>query len=257
MHQRSLFAVLSALLLCLIVTPSKSVRAQSAATEKPAMYTYVSLWTVPRANWPDFEKSEAAALATLNKLAADGTVVNFGNITRLNHQEGEPTHGDWFSSMSVADLMKALDALVAGGAAKDPLYANTKHWDHIFESRDYGFHSGTFTNAYLRVGVFKYKDGAARTSEITRATIGKSLEGMLADGSAHGYFLQREFVHTVDVNSLFIVLFTNGAEGLDKFTAAVESLAKNDPNGLAAFESIIDQKGHVDELWRVTSMTDK
>jgi hypothetical protein len=257
MHQRSLLGILSALLLCLIVTPSKSVRAQSAAAEKPAMYTYVSLWTVPRGNWPQFEKAEAAALTSLNKLAADGTVVNYGNIIRLNHQEGEPTHGDWFSSNSLANLMKALDALMSGGSASDPVFASTKHWDHIFESRDYASHSGTFTNSYLRVGVFKYKQGAEHTAEITRATIGKTLDGMMADGSAHAYFIQRESVHTVDPNSLFIALFTNGAEGLDKFTAAVADLAKNDPTGLAAFESIIEQNGHFDELWRVTSGTFK
>ena len=257
MHQRSLLAVLSALLLCLIVTPPKSVRAQSAATEKPAMYTYVSLWTVPRGNWSEFESAEAAALTSLNKLAADGTVINYGNIIRLNHQEGEPTHADWFSSNSLANLMKALDSLMSGGSARAPVFANTKHWDHIFESRDYATHAGTFTNSYLRVGVFKYKEGAEHTAEITRATIGKSLDGMMADGSAHAYFIQREAVHTVDPNSVFIVLFTNGAEGLDKFTAAVADLAKNDPTGLTAFESIIEQKGHFDELWRVTSGTFK
>jgi hypothetical protein len=257
MHQRSLLAVLSTLLICLIVSPSKSIRAQSAATEKPAMYTYVSLWTVPRGNWPQFEKSEAAALTVLNKLASDGTVINYGNIIRLNHQEGEPTHADWFSSTSLANLMKALESLMAAGSASDPVFANTKHWDHIFESRDYASHSGTLSNSYLRVGVFKYKEGAAHTEEITRATIGKALDGMMADGSLHAYFLQREYVHTTDVNSLFMVLFTNGAEGLDKFTAAVASMAKNDPAGLQGFESIIDDKGHVDELWRVTSGTFK
>jgi hypothetical protein len=50
---------------------------------------------------------------------------------------------------------------------------------------------------------------------------------------------------------------TNGAEGLDKFNAAVTDMQKNNPTGLAAYTSLIDSHGHRDTLARVTTMTNK
>lgn len=257
MHKRSLLAVLLIVVVSLLVTPSTAVQAQSENAGKPVMYTYVSLFAAPRANWPDIEKAEGGDDAIFKKLVADGTIVNYGNFSRVAHQEGEATHGDFFSAMSMANLMKALDTLISAGGARDAVYNNTKHWDSIYESRDYDLHSGTFTNAYLRVGVFKFKEGGSQTTEITRATLGKALEGMVADGSLHGYFLQRESIHTMDTNTFLIVLFTNGPEGLDKYSSVIESMGKSNPAALAGFESLVDAKGHVDGLWRVPTMTSK
>ena len=160
MHKRSLLVLLLVLVATLLASPTSSVMAQSAATEKPVMFTYVSTFEVPRANWAEFQKAETNDDAALKKLVADGTISNYGTFNRVAHQEGEPTHGDWFSATSLGNLMKALDALVGSGASRDPVYNNTKHWDYIYESRDYDLHSGTFTNAYLRVGIFKFKEGA-------------------------------------------------------------------------------------------------
>jgi hypothetical protein len=257
MHERSLLSLLFVLMVSMLAAPTSSVSAQSAPKEKPALYTYVSLFAVPRAQWADFEKAEMSDETEMKKLAADGLIVGWGTFVRVAHQEGEPTHGDWFSATSQANLMKALEALIGTGAAKDPAYINTKHWDEIYESRDYNIQSGTFTNAYLRVGLFKYKEGSQQAAEITRASFIRVLDGMVADGSLHGYQIDREAVHTKDANSFNIVLFTNGPEGLDKFGDAVDSMAKKDPAGTAGFESNIDEKGHVDELYRVPSMTNK
>lgn len=257
MHKRSLLVLLLVLLATLIASPSSSVMAQSAAAEKPVMYTYVSTFEVPRANWTAFEKAEGTDDAAMKKLIADGTIVNYGNFSRVAHQEGEPTHGDWFTASSMGSLMKALDSLVGSGTARDAVYNNTKHWDYIYESRDYDLHSGTFTNAYLRVGIFKFKEGAEHTAEITRNTLSKGLEALVADGSLHGYFIQNETIHTADVNTFLIVLFTNGPEGLDKYIALVADAAKKDPAGMSGFENLIDRTGHRDGLWRVTTMTGK
>src|ERR1700735_4862289 len=257
MHKRSLLSLLFVLLVSMLAAPTSSVSAQSASKEKPARFTYVSLFAVPRAQWADFEKAEMSDEAEMKKLAADGTIWGWGTFVRVAHQEGEPTHGDWFSATSQANLMKALEALIGTGAAKDPAYMNTKHWDEIYESRDYNMQPGTFTNAYLRVGLFKYKEGSQQAAEITRASFIRVLDGMVADGSLHGYQIDREAVHTRDANSFNIVLFTNGSEGLGKVRDAVDNIPKKDPAGTAGFESNIDEKGHMDELYRVPSMTNK
>ena len=35
----------------------------------------------------------------LDKLVADGTLIGYGAYYNLIHQEGEPTHGSWFTAI--------------------------------------------------------------------------------------------------------------------------------------------------------------
>jgi hypothetical protein len=231
--------------------------AQTAA-EKPAVYTYVSEWTVPRAMWADYDKQQAAGIDAMKKLVADGTLVGFGNFAVVNHQEGAPTHGSWFSASSMANLMKVLEGLRAAPAATSPVFAASKHWDFLLSSRDYNAHSGTFTNGYLRVATWTEKpDASDPGGKLMKATIGALLEKMLMDGSLHAYTIDRETVHSMDPNTFFIVMVTNGAEGLDKFNAALEEMGKSNPAALPAFGSLIEGHGHRDTLARVGTATYK
>ena len=83
------------------------------------------------------------------------------------------------------------------------------------------------------------------------------LEKLLAEGALHAYTLDQETVHTMDRNAFFVVMVTNGAEGLDKFDAALEEMNKSNPTALAAFGSLIDEHGHTDVLARVSTTTHK
>ena len=65
------------------------------------------------------------------------------------------------SARSMANLMKALESLRATPTATDAVLVASKHWDYILQSRNYGAHSGTFKNGYLRVGNWRYKAGAS------------------------------------------------------------------------------------------------
>ena len=255
MHRRCLAVLLAVIVATLVATPTSTVSAQSSSMEKPRQYTYVSLWAVPRAQWGEYDKAEAASEGNYKKLMDSGAIVNWGSFVRSAHQEGEPTHGSWFSSTSLANLMHAEESFK--GMVDAPVYANSKHWDDIYESRDYNFHSGTFTNAYLRVGVFKYRESGAQANAVTRATLGKALDGLVADSSLHGYTLQHEYIHTMDVNTFLIVIFCNGPEGLDKYSDMVDSMAKADPAGFAGFEANVNPAGHIDALWRIPTMASK
>ena len=73
----------------------------------------------------------------------------------------------------------------------------------------------------------------------------------------HSYTIDRENVHSEDPGTMFVVFVANGAEGLDKFNAAVTDLQKNNPTGLAAYGTLIDSHGHRDTLARVSTMTNK
>lgn len=251
----------STLVLCalaMVAFGATTARAQSANDEKAPLYTYVSEWAVPRAMWADYLKGEAGEANSMNKLVADGTIVSYGSFSVLNHQEGRATHGSWFSAHSMASLMKVLEGLRAAPDATGPVFSGSKHWDYILESHDYNLHSGTFTNGYLRVGHWRFKAGSNDPgSKIMKATMVATLEKLFADGALHSYQIDEETIHSEDPGAFDMVIVANGAEGLDKFNAAVEGLEKNNPVGLAAYESLLSTEGHRDTLAHVDSMTVK
>lgn len=236
----------------------RPANAQSAAMEKPAVYTYVSEWAVPRAMWADYKKEDDTDVEAMKKAMAEGTIVSYGSFAVLNHQEGAPTHGSWFTATSMANLMKVLEGLRNSPGATAPVLAASKHWDYIMISRNHDGHPGTFTNGYLRVARWPEKAGANDPDgKIQRATIIGILEKLLAEGALHSYTIDEEVVHSEDPGTMYVVLVANGAEGLDKFDAAITELRKNNPVALAAYASLIDAHGHRDTLARVSVMANK
>jgi hypothetical protein len=248
-------------LVCVLVAPGfhgRAAAAQSAAAEKPAVYTYVSEWAVPRAMWADYKKEDDADLEAMKKASADGTIVSYGSFAVLNHQEGQATHGSWFTATSMANLMKVLEGLRSAPGATAPVLAASKHWDYILTSTNYNGHSGTFTNGYLRVGRWPAKTGADDPDgKILKSTMVAVLEKLLADGALHFYTIDEENVHSEDPGTTFVVFVANGAEGLDKFNAAIRDMAKSNPTGLVAYRTLVDAHGHRDTLAHVTTMTSK
>jgi hypothetical protein len=240
------------------VVAAGPARAQSAQAEKAPVYTYVSEWAVPRAMWGDYKKEDDIDLEALKKGLADGTIVSYGSFSVLNHQEGASTHGSWFSATSMANLLKMLETLRSAPGLTAPVFAASKHWDYIVSSTNHNGHAGTFTNGYLRVASWPAKEGASDPDgKILKATMVALLEKLMADGALHSYSIESENIHSLDPGMQFVVLVTNGAEGLDKFNAAVADMGKNNPAALAAYQSLITGKGHRDMLARVNTMSSK
>jgi hypothetical protein len=221
--------------------------------EKPPVYTYVAEWAVPRAEWPAYEKANLATKQLMEKLQADGTIVNYGWFKNLVHSEGTPTHGEWWSASSVGNLMKAL-AVISGqtGAAADDqakILVQSRHWDRVFVTRNYANHSGAFENGYLRVGSYKTKPGETEAvDKVLKAYIIPIAEKLLADGDIHSYGIYREAIHTDDPGDFSVVVITNGAAGLDKFYAALEAAGKANPTGGPAFGAATVGEAHRDTL---------
>jgi hypothetical protein len=258
MRIRSISILLGVCALALMTLGAKQVSAQSQSAEKPRMYTYVSEWSVPRGMWDDYLKNEAADNDMLKKAVGDGTLTAYGTFTVLNHTEGAPTHGTWFSAGSMANILKFLEVLRTAPAATAAPFAAAKHWDYILESRDYNYHSGTFTNGYLRVGNWRAKAGSSDPdNKILRSTMVALLEKLLADGALHGYQIDEETVHSSDPGGLNIAIIANGGEGIDKFNMALDESQKSNPAAWAGFGSTIDPTGHRDTLAKVPSMTHK
>src|SRR5271163_4284281 len=105
----------------------------SDVKEKPALYTYVADWNIPREKWADMEKSYASSQKMLDKAIADGTIVGYGNDVALVHQADGITHDDWWSAMSLAGVLNVLDQLEkAGGTGTSVLDSATNHSDNVY-----------------------------------------------------------------------------------------------------------------------------
>jgi hypothetical protein len=254
MRIRSICTVVA--LCALTLVPLSGNRASAQNAEKPVLYTYVSEWTVPRAMWADYLKTDAADNEIMKKAVADGSIVSFGSYAVVNHQEGQPTHGTWFSATSMANILKVLEGVRSAPGATSPPLAAAKHWDYILESRDHNAHSGTFTNGYLRVGTWRAK-ASDPDNKILKATMVVLLEKLLADGALHSYQIDSEAVHSTDPGTLFVAIVANGGEGIDKFEAALDESEKTNPAGWAGLRTTIDAAGHRDFLAHVATLTNK
>jgi hypothetical protein len=228
----------------------------SEAKEKPPMYSYVSLWNIPRAQWAEMEKANAADQKILEKAIASGTIVGYGNDVNLVHRSDGFTHDDWWSAMSMAGLLNVLDQFYKSGTPTSPVLASaTKHADAIYVSRFYNWHSGSWKDAYTHGGSYKLKpdapDDAVET--LSKNLLVPFFEKLLADGTIHEYEIDTEAIHTEAPGTFWIFYIATNAEGLDKVNAALRETLKANPLGGPAFGSMVDFTPHRDDLVRTNA----
>jgi hypothetical protein len=229
----------------------------SEVKEKPPLYSYVANWVIPRAQWADFQKNSAATEQVLQKALASGTLVGYGNDDTLIHTVDGSTQDSWWSAMSMAGVLNTLDQIYqAGGAVNPALESATRHWDNIWVSRYYNWHSGTHKGAYTMVSEYKLKKDAPddAVDTLSRNLVAPLLEKMLADGTIAEYEIDTEAVHTNAPGVFLIVYLANTAEGLDKVNAAIRATLKADPLAGPAFGSMTDSTAHRDELDRTNAV---
>ena len=161
---RRILAGMFALALAVLLT--LPARAQmSEVKEKAPMYTYVADWSIPRAQWGDMEKNMAADQSTLQKALASGTIVAYGDDEAMVHQSDGATHDNWWSAMSMAGLLNVLDQFYKNGGATAPVLASaTKHFDSIYVSRYYNWHSGSWKGVYTHGSNYQLKPDAANNA---------------------------------------------------------------------------------------------
>src|SRR3981189_611753 len=115
----------------------------------PVVYTYVSQFQVPRANWAAYsEDTEKTVVPIVEKLTADGTILSWSTFEQIIHPPEGYTHGAAWSSTSISGLMKVLDEVRKAGPRPGQIAA-TKHEDLLMQTSMYRGGSGTPT--YLRV----------------------------------------------------------------------------------------------------------
>jgi hypothetical protein len=228
----------------------------SEAKEKPPMYSYVAYWNIPRAQWADMTKAGAANQKILDKAIANGTVVGYGNDENLIHQADGPTHDSWWSSMSMAGALNVLEQFYSSGNATSPVLATaTKHWDGLFVSRNYNWHSGSWKDLYTHGSSYKLKadapDNAVET--LSKNMIVPLMKKMLADGTIHEYEVDVEAIHAAAPGTFWVFYLAANAEGLDKVNSALRDTLKANPLNGPAFGSMVDFTEHRDYLARTSA----
>jgi hypothetical protein len=221
--------------------------------EKPALYTYVADWNIPREKWADMEKSYGPEQKLLDKAVADGTIVGYGNDVTLVHQGDGITHDDWWSAMSLAGVLNVLDQLEkSADSTTSVLTSATNHFDNVYESRYYNWHPGAVKGGYTYEASYRLKpdapDDAVET--LSKRLIVPLLEKLFADGTLREYEVDTQAIHTEAPGMFTIVYLAANADGLDKVNAALEEAIKSDPLGGVAFTSMIDISAHHDDLGR-------
>ena len=249
---RKLWAILACMCtLAMLAASAAPACAQDEVKEKPPMYSYVGFWNIPRAQWAEMEKNNAAEQKTLDKALADGAIVAYGNDLNIVHTADGMTHDGWWSAMSMAGVLNVLDKFYKSGNPTSPVLASaTKHSDGIFVTRYYNWRPGTYKGAYSRVGYYKLKPDAPEHAieTLSKSFIVPVLEKLLADGAIVEYEIDTEAVHTEAPGAFWIDVISPNAEGLDKLTAALLDRSKTNPLAGHAFDSMIDLSAHRDSL---------
>ena len=247
--------------LCALALSSMYILPASAQNpevkEKPPLYTYIATWQVPRAHWGEMPKSEEATRPVLEKALADGTIVAYANDENLLHQADGYTHGDWWSAMSMAGLLKILDQLSAAGSRSTPvLETATRHEDEIVVSRFYNWHSGPYKNGVLQAAQYTLKESAPDNAVdlLSKNLVVPLLEKLLADGTLVEYEIDTQAIHTDSPGQFSIVWIAANPEAVDKVSSAIQAALRAQPLGEPAFASMVDFSKHRDELWQSTGV---
>jgi hypothetical protein len=220
--------------------------AQDEPKEKPPMYSYVGFWNIPRAQWADMDKSNAADQKILDKAMADGAIVAYGYDLNLVHEAD-----GWWSAMSMAAVLNVLDKFYKSGTPTSPVLASaTKHSDGIFVSRHYNWRPGSYKGAYSRVAMYKLKPDAPDQAleTLSKSFIVPILEKLLADGSIIEYEIDTEAIHTQPAGTFWVDIISTSSDGLDKLNTALRDAAKANPLSGPAFDSLMDSSAHRDSL---------
>lgn len=224
--------------------------------EKPRMYSYVSFWAIPRAQWGEMQKSNAADQPVLDKAMASGMIIGYGDDTNLLHTPDGDTHDEWWSAMSMAGLMHLLDQFYSNGSSTSSvLQSSTKHWDTIFVSRYYNWHPGSHKGVYTSGSEYKLKADAPddAVDMIAKGLVVPLMEKFLADGTIVEYEIDTEAYHTDAPGMFYIFYLGANAESLDKVQSGVRDAVKANPLSGEAFGSFVDWSAHRDFLARTNA----
>ncbi len=221
---------------------------------QPVVYTYVSQFQVPRANWAQYsENTEKTFVPVAEKLVADGTILSYSTFETIVHTPEGYTHGAAWSSSSITGLTKVLDEVRKGGPQPGQIAA-TKHEDYLMQTSMYAMGSGGGAPAYLRVVC---QNAKPEKPEGYAAALKKYLWPTVEDQAKKGVVsyvgLDSQYVNNSAPSLRCLVITFPNADAMDKWAAAVNAtLGKMSPADRDAFFGSVVPDSRRDFMARIT-----
>jgi hypothetical protein len=226
--------------------------AVSQMESAPVVYTYVSQFEVPRANWASYaEDTEKSVVPILEKLTTDGSIVGWSTFEYVVHTPDGYTHGASWSSPTISGLMKVLDEVRKAGPRPGQIAA-TKHEDLLLQTTMFHAESGTPT--YFRVICSSAKpDKPAEYTAMLKKLLVPTFEEQLKKGVATYWGVDEQYVNTGAPSTRCVVIDYPNAEGMDKWAAAINAtMAKWTPAERAEYTNATVADSRRDILGRIT-----
>ena len=188
----------------------------------PTVYTFVSQFNVPRANWAAYsEDTEKTFVPVVEKMLANGTIIGWSTFEQVVHTPEGYTNGAAWSSSSLAGLMKVLDEIRKAGPRPGQIAA-TKHEDYLMQTSTY--HAGSGTPAYLRVICSNAKaDKPAEFTTMLKKLLVPTFEEQLKKGVATYYGVDEQYVNSSAPSTRCVVITYPNAESMDKWAVAINT----------------------------------
>ena len=189
----------------------------------PIVYTYVSQFQVPRANWAQYaEDTDKNFVPIAQKFMADGTIIGWSTFENIVHTPEGYTHGAAWSSTSIAGLTRVLDELRKGGPRPGQI-ASTRHEDLLMQSTMHHAVSGHWTTGYLRVVCSLAKGNPEDYPAALVKYLGPTFEEQFKKGVVTSYGIDSQYVNTGAPSLRCVVVTYPNAESMDKWAAAINA----------------------------------
>ena len=230
---------------------------QSSVAQAPQpVFTYVTLWGVPRAQWSEIGKITADQKAMLDPMVANGTVLGYGFFENRVHSEDGFTHGTWIQADSIANVFKALEPAYANPDVTAPVLAASKHHDLFLIANSHRATAISDSTGYLRVISAQIQPGKlAEFMNAYRQFVVPVYDKLMMDGAIASYELDMEYNIENAPGRVFFAATSRDAEGLDQTRAALNDLFEKNPAALQSLVSPFVPDSRSDTLARITSMT--
>jgi hypothetical protein len=236
----------------LLLAPVLATQLAVAQQQDQTVYTYVSQFRVPAAKRGDFAfQFNQYAKPVLDRLLADGAILNWGRSAPVVHTANGMTDTVWWCANQVSGAVKVLEEVAK---AKMPPSVAEAHQDALLQSMIFKTRESSATSGYLYVSDWTFQTGKAGAWMDAFDKYDKPVyEGLLASGDILGYGVNFEFVHTADPRSRSVWVLVENAESADKVTAAMAAARSvRTPSERTAFEQtnaeILVPDAHRDSL---------
>jgi hypothetical protein len=215
---------IAGLVVLLVAVMSVPVAFSQIEQAQPVVYTFVSQFQVPRANWAQYsENTEKSFVPIAEKMVADGTILSYSTFEHIVHTPEGFTHGAAWTSTSIAGLMKVLDEIRKAGPQPGQLAA-TRHEDYLMQTMMYLAGGGSGKPAYLRVVCQNAKPDKP---EEYSAAMKKYLWPMFEDQQKKGVItyvgLDSQYVNNTAPSVRCLVVTYPNADSMDKWATAVNA----------------------------------